>query len=245
MIGSPLRHFTECASTNDEAANWAKQVHDRAPHGAVVVADAQTQGRGRQGRVWHSPPGENLYVSVVLRPKLPMQKLPPLTICAGLAVCEVVNSLGVEASIKWPNDVYVGDRKLAGILTEMSTRSHGEGHVVIGIGLNVNSQGFPSELKATSLRLESGAEHDRKKVLGALLVGLDSWVERYCEEGVAMLSEAFAAQNWLRGKAVEATVKGETVRGEVAGLGEDGSLVLRGEGGQEFRVIAGEVVPLG
>lgn len=238
MIGNAVRRLNHCSSTNDAAALWAR---DAAPHGAVVVADSQTAGRGRQGRSWHSPPGENLYFSCVLRPSLEPAKVPPITLCAGIAVCEVVNSLGVEASIKWPNDVWVGERKLAGVLTEMSTRTNQLESVIVGVGININTRTFPDELAATSLALESGRDHDRAEVLGSLLFSMDSWIERYCAEGVEGLRAVFNEHNFLGGREVRARVSGAIVCGTVISLGDDGGLVLEDREGVRHSVIAGEV----
>jgi BirA family biotin operon repressor/biotin-[acetyl-CoA-carboxylase] ligase len=205
------------------------------------VAASQRAGRGRQGRNWHSPIGENLYVSVILRPPLPPQRVPPLTLCAGLAICEVVNSLGPSASIKWPNDVLIGGAKVAGVLTEMSTRAQKLDSVVVGIGLNVNSNSFPPELVATSLLLESKRRHELPTVLGSLLFGLNEWYELYLESGVAGLEDAFAKHSMLAGKTVRAKVGRELVAGTVAALGPDGSLIIEDGHGVRHNIIAGEV----
>ena len=241
MIGCSIRHLDCCASTNDEAGRWARDPADPAPHGAVVVADRQTSGRGRQGRVWHSPPGENLYVSCVLRPDLPPPRVPPLTLCAGLAVCEVVNSLGVPASIKWPNDVLVGGAKIAGVLTEMSTRSQSLDSVVVGVGLNVNARAFPPELAATSIFLETGVSQSLPSVLGSVLFAMNEWYEKYLEDGVAGLEESFAQHSMLAGRDVRAKVGHSLISGTVVALGEDGSLVVEDAQRVRHHVIAGEV----
>ncbi len=251
MIGCTIRRFETCTSTNDEATKWAGQHRDRAPHGGVIVADTQTGGRGRLGRVWHSPAGENLYFSVVLRPQLPLHRVPPITLCAGLAVCEAVNAMGVAASIKWPNDVLVGDCKLAGVLTEMSTQSQhspqtgpSDTAVIVGIGVNVNSRRFPPELCATSVANETGADCDRFTLLGEILTRMDSWVEQYCAHGVGALQQAFESHNQLRGHKVVAKVKGVLVSGRVVALAEDGSLLMKDDHGTEHRIVAGEVTRL-
>lgn len=241
MIGCKRRRFDHCASTNDVAAAWAKDPHDPAPHGGVVVAESQAAGRGRLGRSWHSPPGENLYFSCVLRPTLPAPKVPPITLCAGLAVCEVVNSLGVSASIKWPNDVWVGQRKLAGVLTEMSTHSQNVESVILGVGLNVNSRQFPADLQATSIRLETGREQERSGLLDALLLSIDTWVERYCSHGVSALAQAFERHSFLGGREVQVKIAGALISGRVASLAEDGSLLVVDSAGTQHKVIAGEV----
>jgi len=254
VIGGTIRHFDECESTNDEALKWARQIHDSAPHGGVIVADFQRAGRGRLGRVWHSPPGSNLYFSVVLRLLLPMERVPPITLCAGLAVCEVVNTRGVKASIKWPNDVLVGANKLAGVLTEMSSQSHrpatdgaanhgalGMQTVIVGVGLNVNCESFPGDLSATSLKIESGGQVDRTELLGEILSSMHTWVERYCAHGVSALQKAFEGHNMLAGHLVRAKVGGVLVQGRVVSLSDEGSLLMRDNGGLEHKIVAGEI----
>lgn len=240
MIGIPLRRLDLCDSTNDEAAAWARDPADPAPHGAAVVAARQRAGRGRQGRAWHSPAG-NLYISVVLRPPLPPARVPPITLCAGLAVAEVVNEAGAAASIKWPNDVLVGEKKIAGVLTEMSTRAAELEYVVVGIGLNVGERAFPPELPATSLALETGREHEPDRVREALCDRLELWLERYLAAGVPALAAAFAARSALAGRPVRATVDGALVEGRAVGLRDDGALLLEDGAGARHAIVAGEV----
>jgi BirA family biotin operon repressor/biotin-[acetyl-CoA-carboxylase] ligase len=152
-----------------------------------------------------------------------------------------VNSLGVDASIKWPNDVWVGNKKLAGVLTEMSTRSQSVESVIVGVGVNVNSTSFPAELEATSLRLETGEEHERSALLDAMLVAMDTWVQRYTAHGVPALASAFEEHNLLGGRDVHVRISGQVVAGRVLRLAEDGSLIIADRVGVEHKVIAGEV----
>src|SRR4051794_14278733 len=149
-LGRAYRHLAECRSTNDEAAAWARA---GAPHGALVIADAQTGGRGRLGRTWHSPPGENLYFSTVLRPEIPPHRAPPLTLAVGVALADAVREAGCDAQLKWPNDLLLDGKKVAGILTEMTTSGGRVEFVVIGIGVNLDARAFPAELdgRATSI----------------------------------------------------------------------------------------------
>lgn len=149
------------ASTNDEAARLAAA---GAPEGTVVVADRQTAGRGRLGRDWVAEPGTSLLCSWIVRPSYAPEHWPLLSLAAGVAVVEAVASLGVRAELKWPNDVVVGDRKLAGILAEA-----GPGFVVVGLGLNVRQDSFPTGLPATSLLLERSRPVGRARLLGAVL----------------------------------------------------------------------------
>lgn len=240
MIGIPLRRLERCDSTNDEAAAWARDPADPAPHGAAVVAVAQQAGRGRQGRAWHSPAG-NLYMSVLLRPPLAPAKVPPLTLCAGLAVAEAVNDAGAPASIKWPNDVLVDGKKIAGVLTEMSTRGAELEYVVVGIGLNVGERAFPPELAATSLALATGRELEVDRVREAVCAGLEMWLERYLAGGVPALAGAFSAHSALAGRPVRARVDGALVEGRAVGLRDDGALLLEDAAGCRHAVVAGEV----
>jgi len=138
-LGRNHVHVATCASTNDLAAAEAR---GGAPTGTLVTTDAQTAGRGRLGRAWHAPPGENLTFSVVLRPTRPAAEIPPMTLLVGAALAEALGHLGFDARVKWPNDVLLRPegrpRKVAGILTEAATAGMEVGHVIMGIGLNVN-----------------------------------------------------------------------------------------------------------
>lgn len=135
-IGQVLHHFELISSTNDHARELAEE---GAGHGEVVIADSQTGGRGRRGRPWVSPPGLNAYFSVILRPELPPARAPELTLLASVAICDALRQANVPAAIKWPNDLLVQDRKIAGILTEMASEPERVHWAVIGIGVNVNA----------------------------------------------------------------------------------------------------------
>jgi BirA family biotin operon repressor/biotin-[acetyl-CoA-carboxylase] ligase len=149
--------------------------------GTVVVADEQSAGQGRQGRVWYSEKGTGLYVSIVLRPELPPETLPAITLALGLAVREaILRSTGIACGLKWPNDVLAGGRKCAGILAQGTSAA-----VVAGIGINVNQERFPSELgdSATSLKIVSGRAHSRLELLVHLLEAVDKYAGLLQQEG--------------------------------------------------------------
>lgn len=232
-LGVPIRHLASVASTMDAAAAWAD-----APHGAVVVAEAQTAGRGRHGRAWQAAPGASLLFTVVLRPAAAGVGLVPLA--AGLAVAEAVGEWGVDARLKWPNDVRVGGRKLAGVLAE-TTWSGGAPRVLLGVGLNVSQTDFPPGLRATSLRLESGQPVARLAPLSPILARLGDALGR-AEADPAGLLAAVSARLESVGETV--TVRdpagGGAVSGTVLGLAPDGALRLATEAG-ERAVYAGEV----
>ena len=140
-LQGPVLHFVSLPSTNDLAKDLARQGY---PEGSVVVAETQSAGRGRLGRVWESPPGTGIYLSVILRPRLPPTELPKLTLTAAVAVVEAIKeATGLSMGIKWPNDILLAGKKLGGILTEMETESDQMSHVILGVGLNINTLGFP------------------------------------------------------------------------------------------------------
>lgn len=221
-----------------EAAAWAA---GGAPHGAVVTARHQTAGRGRHGRAWDAEPGESLLLTVVLRPSLDAARLGLIAVAAGLAVAEAVQAWGVGAAVKWPNDVRVGRRKLAGVLAQAS---HGAGGptVLLGVGLNVRQRSFPAGLVATSLALETGRAPDPADVLPAVLRALDirlnqteadpAGVLRAAEARLEGVGEIVAVRNPATGRVV--------ARGRVIGLAPDGALRLAADDG-ERTVYAGEV----
>lgn len=242
-LGRDLVCLPTTASTNDEALARARR---GAAPGLVVLADEQARGRGRLGRSWHSPAADNVYLSALVRPPAALHRAPPLTLAAGVAACEAVNRFGARASIKWPNDVLVDDRKLAGILTESVTRGERVEAVVIGVGVNVNGAAFPEELAAiaTSLRLACGHAVDRVAFTAALLGELERWLDRLDAEGTRAIAAAWKERSALFGRRVHVIVDGASVAGVARDLDEDGALLVERDGGGELRVVAGEVTIL-
>ncbi len=238
----PFQHrvawHEEVGSTNDLATSAAG---GGAPEGTVVAANAQSAGRGRLGRSWASPPGAGLYVSVVLRP-LP-HALPLLTIAAGVAVAEGVEAAsGLSACVKWPNDVYAGARKLAGILAEAGSSPAGD-HVVIGFGINLRPAAFPPDVaaRATSIEGELGRTVDRGLVLAECLAAL---ADRYrllqagARDAVIAAWRSRAAQHL--GRPVEWDAEHGARRGIAHDIDARGALLVR-VGDRTVRVISGEV----
>lgn len=208
-----------------------------AADGTVVVADTQTAGRGRRGRGWHDAAGDSLLMSIVIRPRLAVADLPKLSLAAAVAVAEAIDlATGLEARLKWPNDVLVNGRKAAGILLE--SRIVAEPIVVVGIGVNLRQRTFPLELTgtATSVDLEGGRAAGREELLEVVLAAFDDWRTRLEREGFAPLRARWLALADTIGRAV--TV-GEH-RGVAVDLAEDGALVLRQEARLQH-VFAGEV----
>jgi len=248
-VGRPLVVLAVTASTNDDARVAAAA---NAPHGASFVADAQTAGRGRGGHTWHSPPGENLYLSVVLRPRVPAEGIASITLAVGVAVARVLEAaLGGRAPVwvKWPNDVLAGPatgrRKLAGVLVEGQLRGSEVSSLVAGVGVNVHAAAFPPEIaaRATSLALLGGEGLDRSALAGRLIAAIGAAVARFEEDRLASFAADLDRLDALRGALVE--VSG--VRGVADGIDAEGRLRVRGEGvhGEGERVtavVSGEVL---
>jgi BirA family biotin operon repressor/biotin-[acetyl-CoA-carboxylase] ligase len=240
-LGQTVHAYDELPSTNDLAKELAE---DGAAHGEIVVAEAQTAGHGRLGRPWASPPGKNLYVSVVLRPDLPLQRAPEITLLTSVALCEIVREAGVDASIKWPNDVLAGGKKLAGILTEMAADPDRVQWVVVGVGVNLNAEpgDFPASLRdvATSVAAARGGPVPRALFTAAFLSRLEQWLDRHAAEGFPPVRARWRALSGTLGRQVRVA----TGDGDVSGLAEDidgaGALLVRTPDGVQ-RILAGDV----
>lgn len=245
-LGRTLHYREEIPSTNELAYRLAQE---GAFHGEVVICERQTAGRGRRGRGWVSPPGLNLAFSAILRPELPPQRAPELTLVAAVALAEALREAGAEAAaIKWPNDVQVDGKKVAGILTELSAEADRVHFVVLGMGINLNltEQELPPELRetATSLMLARGSRVPRALFTASLLALLEQWLARHAEEGFAPVREAWKRLSCTVGQRVRVRFE----RGELTGLAEDideaGALLVRREDGKLERVLAGDVEQL-
>jgi BirA family transcriptional regulator, biotin operon repressor / biotin---[acetyl-CoA-carboxylase] ligase len=210
---------------------------DGAVDRTVVVAQAQTAGRGRRGRLWLDEPGASLLTSIILRPRLEPARLPTLSLAAGVAVVEALERVtGLKPRLKWPNDVLVDGRKLAGILLE--SRLGPSPLVVLGIGVNLTQRVFPPDLaeRATSVRLATGRRVDADTLLTALLESLDTWRTRLETEGWAPIRERWCALTETLGRRVSI----DDVQGIAVDVDEDGALIVA-EGDVRRRVVAGEV----
>jgi len=242
-MGRSIHHFEELESTNDEAHRLAEA---GALHGEVVIAEVQTKGRGRRGRSWIAPPGKSLAMSVILRPSLPPSRAPEITLLAAVALAEAARELGAHATrIKWPNDLEVRGRKLAGLLTELHADADRVRHAVLGIGLNVTLQpgDLPAELRAvaTSLLIETGERQPRPMVCARILEHLEEWLSLHETEGFAPVAERWRELSSTLGHRVRVATEGATIEGDAVDLAEDGALLVREAGGALVRVVAGDV----
>jgi BirA family biotin operon repressor/biotin-[acetyl-CoA-carboxylase] ligase len=221
-------------STNDEVRLLGQA---GAADGLVVLAERQTAGRGRRGAAWFSPAGESLAFSILIRPEEPKSLWPRLALAAGLAVAEAVETFGAQAGIKWPNDVWIGHRKTAGILVEA-----GSDFAIIGIGLNVNTTEFPPEVSeiATSLRLETSQAFSRAEVLGTVIRRFARRRHQISGDFEELLS-AVRLRCVLTGKRVSLTTASGPRIGIIEGIAAGGELLLRSEQGLERLIQADEV----
>ena len=237
--------FPVTDSTNSRAAEAAEQ---GAPHGTVVCADAQTGGRGRFDRRWESPPGVNLYLSLLLRPPIDPRQAPQLTLVTAVALAKAVEeAAGISARLKWPNDLYLAGKKAAGVLAEMSTDADRLRHVVIGVGLNVNAEEshFPGILRrgATSLRLATGKSFRRAEILARFLDSFAKSYRDFLSGGLAPLLPEWNRRSLLSGKRVVVRCREGDMRGVAAGVDEAGMLLFRQDGvSREERIHSGEIV---
>jgi BirA family biotin operon repressor/biotin-[acetyl-CoA-carboxylase] ligase len=245
-VGRTIRYFDSLDSTNVRAWQLGEE---GAPEGTVVVADSQSAGKGRLGRFWTSPPGVNLYLSLLLRPPLPPRDAPQLTFLSALAVARAVEAAsGLRPTVKWPNDILLDGAKVAGLLNEMNAETERINFLVLGIGVNLNMAAaqFPTQLRypATSLLLATGRAVSRLHFCRLLLEELDRLYRLYLEEGFTPIRAGWEGYFALVGKQVSVDCTSHTIDGTVTGIDQDGALLLRLPAGGSERILAGDVRPL-
>ena len=242
IIGRDIQVFEQTTSTNDVAEKLAR---DGVREGVVVFAESQTRGRGRLGRAWISPARKGLWFSVLLRPDLQPQETTQLTVISATALRRAVKTVtGLSAEIKWPNDLLLGGKKVAGILTEMSAELDRVRHVILGIGVDVNQGEFPAELRktATSLKLAAGRELSRAELAVEILRELDFDYARIRAGKFAAVADEWEAACATIGKNVTVHVGDRNFRGRAEALDDDGALLIRTEHGHLERIIGGDVL---
>ncbi len=241
FMGRTLHLHPVIASTNTLAMEMASV---SSPEGTAIIAETQTAGKGRIGRTWISPKG-NLYFSVVLKPDIPLQKAPLITLMGAVAVASTVQSmLALQAVIKWPNDVLIGQKKICGLLTEMSAEQDRIKHIVLGVGVNVNMDldAIPSDVRknVTTLASEAGKNIRRTPLLCQLLLDLEHWYRVFLEDEESVLSE-WKKLNVTIGNRVTVRSLKDTREGLAQGIDREGRLVIRLDDGSEVHVASGDV----
>ncbi len=236
-FGHPIYLFQEIGSTNDEAKRLAQ---GGGREGLIVVAEEQTAGRGRAGRRWLTPPGAAIAFSLILRPALPAARAARLTMLAGASVCDAIEqTTSLRADLKWPNDVLIAGRKVAGILSESAVQGERLEYAVVGLGLNVSSAPPPAEVDypATSLQAEAGREVDRLKLLRAILARLEA---RYPSLADESLYHDWRARLTLMNQAITVRTEHGDHSGRAQGVDPDGALLFRLDSGETLRLLAGD-----
>ena len=232
-------HFTEIDSTHLYALREA----ERLPDGTVVTADFQTAGKGRFDRSWITSAGDSLLLSLILKPKTDPDHVALLTPLLALAITELLEEIGVRTMIRWPNDVVVSDKKIAGILAESSFSGSALQHAVVSVGLNVNQENnalAAIDRPATSLFAETGAHKAPAELLSPLLAHFDALYETFLSQGFAPLAEQWRRKQMLAGKRIRLQVGNELHEGTVTAFNADGSLTLADARGRETSFHAGE-----
>jgi BirA family biotin operon repressor/biotin-[acetyl-CoA-carboxylase] ligase len=243
-LGQHLSVFSETPSTQKIAHHLAE---DGAEHGTVVIADEQTNGRGRLGRQWSSPKGEGISMTLILRPDLQIRYTPQLTLLASVAVIKGIQEVtGAECGIKWPNDILFEGKKLVGILTELQAEGANVKAVIIGIGINVNTedQSFPEELRriACSLKTITGKEWDRVAIIQAILKHFETLYHLYLEDGFDIIKSLWETYALSLGKIIYARINtGEVIKGLAKGINEDGVLLLEDGNGKLHHIYSADI----
>lgn len=243
VVGRDIRVFEETASTNDVVEKLAR---DGVKEGVVVFAESQSKGRGRLGRKWISPPRQGLWFSVLLRPNLRPQAATQLTVAAATALSRGIRDVtGINPEIKWPNDIQIQGRKIAGVLTELGAEIDQINHLILGIGVDVNQTAadFPPELRktATSLKAETGRHIHRADLAAAILRELDRDYARITAGDFARVADEWQHQCTTIGQRVSINNGDRILQGHAEALDDDGALLVRTQHGRLERVIGGDV----
>jgi BirA family biotin operon repressor/biotin-[acetyl-CoA-carboxylase] ligase len=244
IIGRDIRVFEQTTSTNDVIEKLAR---DGVKEGVVVFAESQTKGRGRLGRKWISPAHKGLWFSILLRPDLRPQEATQLTVASATALRRAIESeTGLKPEIKWPNDILIGGKKAAGILTELNAELDKVRYVILGIGMDVNLDAgeFPADLKktATSLKIETGETVSRAELAVAILRELDFDYARIGGRKFPAVADEWESGCATIGKNVTVHIGDRKIRGRAESLDDDGALLVRSEHGHLERITGGDVI---
>lgn len=239
--GYPVIYEDEMSSTNQTARRIAES---GAGHGTLVVAGRQLEGRGRRGRVWHSPDESGIWMSLLLRPSIQPEKASMLTLVAAMAVYDALSSRMEGCAIKWPNDIVVHGRKVCGILTEMSAEMNRVHDVIVGIGVNVNTEVFPEEISevAASIYTESGRYYSRCEIICDILRGFEKYYEQFIRTAdLSVIAPEYNQRLVNRGRRVFIEERNRRFEGTAEGIDPEGSLLVRRDNGILETIISGEV----
>lgn len=242
-LGKTIEYTASCESTQIIAHQLAQ---NGVPDGTAVLAEEQTAGRGRMARKWDSAYGKGIWMSIILRPDVPIQRAPQFTLIAAVAVVRAIEEVtGLRPDIKWPNDILVNGKKCTGILTELQSDADGIQALIIGIGLNANQEtaDFNEEVRdiATSLKMESGNHVSRQELVRSILFYLEQYTEIYIKEGFGVLKLMWESYSTTIGKKVRARMAKETLEGIAEGITDDGVLQLRTADGKLHGIYSADI----
>ncbi|MBU4304235.1 MAG: biotin--[acetyl-CoA-carboxylase] ligase [Candidatus Omnitrophica bacterium] len=239
LIGKKIISYASTTSTNDIGCSLAEQC---AAEGTVIISEEQTRGKGRQGRSWVSPKGAGIYFSVILRPGLSPAEAGKITLMASVAVSRAIrNSLGLNACIKWPNDVYIGSEKVCGILTEMNAEQDAVNFIVLGIGINVNTSRQALPQGATSLKLQLHKSVDRIQLLQELLREIERQYELITRKNFPQLMDAWRNYSLTLGHRIKIKWRNAEIEGQAMDIDENGALMVRDDFGFMHHILSGDV----
>ncbi|MFY9402406.1 MAG: biotin--[acetyl-CoA-carboxylase] ligase [Candidatus Omnitrophota bacterium] len=239
-LGRSALYFDSLSSTMDTAAQLALK---GAKEGTIVVAETQIKGRGRLGRLWHSPKYKGLYFSIILKPKIPLDKAPVITLLTAVSISEALKELiPIDIQIKWPNDLILNNKKIGGILTEIKAEIDEVGFVIVGVGLNINNDKKTLFSGATSLSLELGDKLSRVQVLQGILHRLEENYLVFNKKGSLTITDKWRQQSITLGKRVKIYSHKECIEGEAVDIDSDGGLLVRRDNGLTQKVTSGDVI---
>ena len=240
LFGKNIYYFEQIHSTMDTAGDFGSK---GAAEGTLIIAETQTKGRGRLGRTWSSPKYKGIYISLILKPRIPPSCAPILTLLSGVSVCEAVQNItGVETQIKWPNDVIIEGKKLAGILTELNAETDEVKFAVVGIGINVNNEKKSLLQGATSLKEHTNEEISRVELLKELLRVLEENYQLFEKKGSGVIADKWKQLSITLGKRVRINCLSLQIEGEALDIDCDGALLVRNDSGLINRITSGDVI---
>lgn len=240
-VGHPVVYEEEQESTNQTAKMLAEQ---GASHGTLVIAERQVSGRGRRGRTWHSPKGSGIWMSILLRPQIHPMSASMLTLVAAMAVYDAISSRVEGCAIKWPNDIVINGRKVCGILTEMSSELDNIHYVVIGIGINVNTDDFPEDIAAVaaSMHVITGEYYKRAEIIADVWKSFEKYYDQFLQtENLSLMVESYNQRLVNMGRKVYIEERGSQYEGTACGIDSEGALLVEKTDGTRTAVISGEV----
>lgn len=237
-------HLLDVTTSTQELGH--RHASEGAPEGTLIIAEEQTNGRGRMGRNWFSPPGKGVWMSLILRPDQSLSSASQLTLLTAVAVCRALRAVcGVDVGIKWPNDLLVKGRKVSGILLESVAEDERIRYCIAGIGIDVNLdlEDYPEDLRdiVTSLKCESGQTIDRVKLIGAVMKEFEKLYHLYREQGFTPIAELWEALSISLNRPVSVQQGDRSIKGTAIGLAMSGALVIEDESGIKHPIFSGEI----